>query len=171
MASLQNVFQGGFDATAVEPDAGRDFAPLPAGAYEVEITNSEVKDTKSGQGCYLSLELSVLGPTGAGRKVWANITLKNANAQAESIGQGQLSALCRAVGIPKLLDSDQLFQKLLRVRLKVTPASGSYAAKNEVTAYEAMGTPQGAPSAARPAANSPAAAPSAPAASPPWARR
>lgn len=169
MASLSNVFQGGFDATAVEPDAGRDFAPLEAGAYEVEITNSEVKDTKNGQGCYLSLELSVLGPKGTGRKVWSNITLKNANAQAESIGQGQLSSLCRAVGIAKLTDSDQLFQKVLRVRLKVTPAKDGYQAKNEVTAYKAMGTPTVAPSAARPAANSPA--PAAAASSPPWARR
>ena len=170
MANLQHVFQGGFDATAVEPDPGRDFTPLPAGAYEVEITNSEVKDAKSGNGCYLALEMTVLGPEGAGRKVWSNITLKNTNAQAESIGQAQLSALCRAVGIPKLVDSDQLFQKLLRVRLKVTPAQGSYAAKNEVTAYEGMGDPQAmaSASATRPAANT--TAPGA-AKTPPWAKK
>ena len=173
MASLKNVFQGGFDATVVEPDAGRDFAPLPAGAYEVEITNSEIKDTKSGTGCYLSLEFSVLGPTGAGRKVWANVTLKNANAQAESIGQAQLSSLCRAVNIARLDDTDQLFQKLLRVRLKVTPATGQYQAKNEVTAFEAMGTPTPPQaSAARPAANAaPAAAAPAAGATPPWMKR
>ena len=34
MTSLANVFPGGFDAAAVEPDAGRDFSPLPAGAYD-----------------------------------------------------------------------------------------------------------------------------------------
>jgi hypothetical protein len=169
MASLSNVFQGGFDANAVEPDAGRDFAPLPAGAYEVEITGSEVKDTKNGSGCYLSLELTVIGPTGAGRKVWQNVTLKNANAQAESIGQAQLSALCRAVGIATLTDSDQLFQKILRVRLKVTPPKGDFPAKNEVSAFEAMGAPQPGPSAARPAAN--AAAPAAGGAKKaPWAK-
>jgi hypothetical protein len=162
MASLQHVFQGGFDAAAVEPDQGRDFAPLPAGPYEVEVTNSEVKDTKNGNGCYLSLELTVLGPTGAGRKVWANITLRNANAQAESIGQAQLSSLCRAVGIQRLEDSDQLFQKVLRVRLKVTPPQGNYQAKNEVTAYEALGTSAPpAASVARPAANAAAPAPTA----------
>jgi hypothetical protein len=167
MAQLNQLFPGGFDAAAVEPDQGRDFTPLPAGAYDVEVTGSEVKDTKNGNGCYLSLELTVLGPTGAGRKVWSNITLKNANAQAESIGQAQLSSLCRAVGLAKLQDTDQLFQKTLRVRLKVTPAQGSYAAKNEVTAYEALGGSGGlAPAAARPAANM-AAAP-APAAKMPW---
>jgi hypothetical protein len=172
MASLSTIFQGGFDANAVEPDAGRDFELMPAGAYEAEISNAEVKDTKTGTGCYLSLELTILGPSHAGRKVWANITLKNANAQAESIGQAQLSSLCRAVGLQVLSDSDQLFQRILRIRLKVTPAKGDYPAKNDVSAYEAMGTPQGlSPSAARPAANT-AAAPAAggkPAA--PWAKK
>lgn len=165
MANLNAIFSGGFDSTAVEPDAGRDFEPLPAGVYECEISNSEVKDTKSGTGCYLSLELTIIGPTGAGRKVWANVTLKNANAQAESIGQAQLSALCRAVGIQVLKDSDELFQKILKVRLKVTPAKDGYAAKNEVTAYEPVGgAAQPGPSAARPAANAaaPAAAKKAP---------
>ena len=172
MGSLNQLFQGGFDATAVEPDAGRDFAPLPAGAYEAEITGSEVKDASTGTGSYLKLEFSILGPTHQGRKVWANITLRNANAQAESIGQAQLSALCRAVGITKLNDSDQLFQKLVRIRLKVKPASGNYAAGNDVTGYEAMGAPQpAAASAARPAANAaPAAAPAA-GATPPWMKR
>lgn len=164
MSAISQLFPGGFDANAVEPDVGRDFAPLPAGPYEAEITSAEVKDASTGSGCYLKLELTVIGPTHTGRKVWANITLKNANAQAEQIGQGQLSALCRAVGVPTLKDTDQLFQKLVRVRLKVKPAQGNYQAGNEVTAYEAMGTPQGAPSAARPAANAPAAAPAAAAA-------
>lgn len=167
MANLNTIFKGGFDANSVEPDQGRDFAPLPAGAYEVEITGSEVKDAKSGNGCYLSLELTVIGPTGEGRKVWQNVTLTNTNDQAQKIGQGQLSALCHAVGIANLGDTDQLFQKILRVRLKVAPAKGDFPAKNEVTAYEPMGTgaPQPGPSAARPAAN---AAPAAPAKKAPW---
>jgi hypothetical protein len=165
MSNLSTIFSGGFDAAAVEPDAGRDFAPLPAGLYDVEVSNSEVKDTKNGTGCYLSLELTVLGPTGAGRKVWANVTLKNANAQAEQIGQAQLSALCRAVGISVLKDSDELFQKVLKVRLKVTPARDGYQAKNEVTAWEPAGGAAPA-AAARPAAPATGAK-----AAPPWARK
>lgn len=170
MGALSTLFPGGFDANAVPPDEGRDFAPMPAGTYEAEITNSEVKDAKTGTGSYLALEFTVIGPTHSGRKVWANITLRNANAQAEQIGQGQLSALCRAAGIAKLDDSDQLFQKIVRIRVKVTPASGSYQAKNDVTAYEALGTP--APAAARPAAaNAPAAAATGAKAPPPWAKK
>lgn len=175
MADLTQLFPGGFDHAAVEPDEGRDFSPLPAGAYEVEITNSEVKDAKSGKGCYLSLEFTVINPQQyASRKVWANITLKNASAQAESIGQAQLSSLCRATGLPApLRDSDHLFQKIVRIRVKIEPAKDNYPAKNEVTGYESLGQPASAPAqrqaAATPAAR-PAAAPRA-AATPPWAKK
>lgn len=156
MASLQQVFAGGFDATAVAPDEGRDFSPLTPGAYEVEITSSELKDTKAGTGCYLSLEMTVIGPTGAGRKVWQNITLRNQNAQAESIGQAQLSALCHAVNIAQLKDTDHLFGKVLRVRLGIEKGKDGHPDRNKVTAWESMGAPQPGPATSRPAANAPA---------------
>lgn len=171
MASLQNVFQGGFDSASVAPDEGRDFSPLPSGAYDVEIVGSEVKDTRAGTGCYLALELTVLGPVGTGRKVWQNITLKNANADAESIGQAQLSALCRAVGIPVLKDSDQLFQKTVRARLGLEKGKDGHPDRNKVTAWEAIGAahaPQA--SASRPAANSPAPAAAGAPKKAPWAK-
>lgn len=168
MANLSNVFEGGFDASTVQPDEGRDFAPLPSGAYDVEIVGSEVKDTRAGTGCYLSLELTVLGPTGTGRKVWQNITLKNANEQAQEIGQAQLSALCRAVGIGVLKDSDQLFQKTLRVRLGLEKGKDGHPDRNKVTAWEPAGGAAPA-TAARPPANAPAAA--AAGAKAPWMKK
>jgi hypothetical protein len=162
MASLKNLIPGGFDATAVAPDAGPSNEPVPAGIYEAEITGSDVKDAKTGNGSYLALEFTILGPTHARRKVWKNITLTNTNAQAEQIGHGQLSALCHAVNIPKLDDSDQLFQKLLRLRVGIEPAKGQYPAKNDITGFEAHGnTPAPQANGARPAANTPAPTPAA----------
>ena len=156
-----------FDANALEPNAPRDNAPLPAGLYTVEITGADVKPLKSGKGTGLSLEYTVIDPAPhAKRKVWQNLNIKHENAQAEQIAQGELSALCRVVGIPVLDDSDQLFQKILRIRTKVRDAQGDYPARAEVAGYEAAG-------AALPAANSPATnAPAAPgAAVPPWKKR
>lgn len=171
MASLANIIPGGFNAQAVEPQAPRDNEPLPAGLYSVEITNSEVKALKSGNGTGLTVEFTVIDPAQfARRKVWAQLNIQHSNAQAEQIGQSQLSALCRAVGIEVLEDSDQLFQRILRIRTKIRPGDGQYAARAEVASYEPAGTtPLPAPS---PAANS--ARPAAPAAAPaaaPWARR
>jgi hypothetical protein len=181
MASLQQVFQGGFDANAVEPDQGRgDFTLIEAGTLlDFEITGAEVKDAGTGSGCYLVLESTAIGPTHVGRKIWKNITLRNTNAQAESIGQAQLSALCRAVNIPKLNDTDQLFGKIFRGRVGVekgrakdknNPNGERWPDKNDIAAFEAVGAQQPGPSAQRPAANTPAPATGAKAA-PPWAKR
>lgn len=149
-----------FDANAVEPSAPRDNTPLPAGLYTVEITGADVKPLKSGNGTGLSLEFTVIDPAPhAKRKVWQNLNIQHSNSQAEQIAQAELSALCRVVGIPVLEDSDQLFQKILRIRTKVREAQGDYPARAEVAGYEASGgasqaanapAPTAAPSAARP---------------------
>lgn len=155
-----------FDANAVEPSAPRDNTPLPAGLYTVEITNADVKPLKSGNGTGLQLEFTVIDPAPhAKRKVWQNLNIQHSNSQAEQIGQAELSALCRVVGIGVLEDSDMLFQKILRIRTKVREAQGDYPARAEVAGYESAGAPL-------PAANSPAAAPAASgAAVPPWKKK
>jgi hypothetical protein len=159
MSDLTSILPGGFDATAVEPQENRGSDPLPAGAYNVEITGSDVKDAKSGNGTGLKIEYTVVDGPHARRKIFQYINIRHTSTQAEQIGQSQLSALCRAVGIPKLTDSDQLFSKLLRVSVRVRPAQGEYQASNDVTGYEAIGAAVPAPTVAqRPAAAAPVAA-------------
>lgn len=154
-----------FDATAVEPQQSGNSEPVPAGNYTVEVTNSEVKELKSGNGLGLSLEFTIINPAPfAHRKVWANINVEHTNEQTQSIGQSQLSALCRAVGISRMEDSDELFGRILRIRTKVREATGSYGPRAEVSGYESAGVT---PPAAR-QAPPPAAAPAA--AARPWAR-
>lgn len=170
MANLSSILGGGFDANQVEPQAPRDNEPLPAGLYSVEITSSEVKDLKSGNGVGLSLEFTVIDPAPfARRKVWQSLNIKHTNPQAEQIGQSQLSALCRAVGIGVLNDSDQLFGQVLRIRTKVRPAEGNYGPRAEVVSHEPSGTtplpmPSQPAAPAAPAANAGAAAK-------PWQKR
>lgn len=49
-----------------------DSAPeiLPVGEYQMQIIQSELRDTKAGDGQYLWLEFEILGPKYAGRKFW-----------------------------------------------------------------------------------------------------
>lgn len=158
-----------FDSRTVEPQAS--FEPVPAGLYTVEITGADVKPVNNGTG--LNLEFTVIDPEQyAKRKVWALLCIQHSNPQTEQIAQSQLSAICRAVNLPVLDDSDALFGKILRIRTKIRPAQSGkdgkhYDARSEVQAYEAAGGPL-------PAANAPTAA-QAPAASsaavPPWKKR
>lgn len=167
MASIAQYIPGGFNAQAVEPQAPRDNTPLPAGLYTVEITNADVKPLKSGNGTGLEIECTVIDPAPfAKRKIWQTLNIQHSNPQAEQIGQAQLSALCRAVGIAQLDDSDQLFQRITRIRTKVRPEQGQYPAKAEITGFE----PAGAALPATPQQPAAGAAPAAKAA-PPWARK
>lgn len=164
MANITEALGGLFDANNVEPTS---IGSLPAGLYEVSIADAEVTDTRAGTGKMLKVEYDVTGPTHANRKVWQYINLTNANQQAEQIGRGQLSSLCRAVGIAQLKDSDELLGRQLRVRLKVRPAKGDYEESNDVAAHESLSMPA-APVAAQAAQQ---ATPAAKKAAAPWAKK
>jgi hypothetical protein len=169
MTTLSSIFQGGFNAATVEPAQSRDFSALPAGPYDAEITNAAVKDTKAKNGQYLEVEYTVISPEQfAKRKVWSRINLTNPNPEAEKIGRAELSALCYAVGMPVLMDSDHLFGKILRIRLKVDRRDPSNP-RNDVTGWEAHAGTAPPVNMQRPAANQAAAA-AAPAKKAPWAK-
>jgi hypothetical protein len=150
-----------FDATHVAPQAA--FTPIPAGAYTVNIDDSEIKPTKSGQ--MAVFRLRVVEGQHAGRTVFARINIANASAEAERIGQSQLSALCHAAGVLQLADTAQLHNRVVRARVKIRK-DDSYGDSNEVNGFEATGGP----SPVAPAGfAAPAQQPSAPAgAVPPW---
>lgn len=152
-----------FDASKVEPQES--FEPIPAGTYIAVIEESEVKTTKAGNGQYLKLRWKILDGQYKGRVLFGNLNVSNTNAEAERIGQRQLSALCHAVGVLQLQDTQQLHAKPVKIKVKIrTDETGKYGDQNEITAYESAG--------ATAAFAVPAAAPSAPAApAAPWARR
>jgi hypothetical protein len=158
MAKLSQILGSSFDSATVEPQAPRGTV-LPAGIYDVEITDAEVRELKSGKGTGLSITYTVLAPEEhTNRKIFQNLNIKHENPEAEQIAQSQLSALCRTLGIGQLDDTDDLFGKTVRVRVKVRPAKGDYAESNDVTAFEAIGaTP--AKATAAPAAKSASKAP------------
>ena len=105
----------GFDANNVKPDTG--FDPIPVGRYSVVITESLMKPTKNGEGEYLQLSVQVVDGEYANRKLWERLNLKNKNAQAVTIAQAQLSAICRAVGIMTPQDSAELHNIVCEVEV------------------------------------------------------
>lgn len=127
MSSIQ-----GFNAAEVEPSAG--FEPLPAGEYRVCIVGSEMKATKSNTGQLINLELQVLDGPYQNRKIFERINWINPNPQAQQIGRGTLSAICRAVGILTPSDTTQLHNRPLRCKVKIK-RDPEYGDKNEVTSY------------------------------------
>ena len=154
-----------FNAEEVEPNAAPE--ALPAGDYVAQVVGSEIKPTASGSGEYLKLEIEILTPGFSGRRVFDQLNIRNESAEAERIGRAQLSALCHAVGVLRISDSQQLHGKPFVVNLVIKEDS-QYGKQNKVKGYKAAtATPQAAP--LHPAASPPAAG--RPAAVPPWQRQ
>lgn len=142
----------GFNAANIEPSTPMDV--LPAGKYLAMAIASELKETKNGTGEYLQITFEVLDGTHKGRKIFERLNIRNSNKTAEDIAQRALSALCHAVGVIELDDSDQLHDKPVILDVSVDPAKGEYSASNRIKGYSAAsgGMPAPAPRAAAQAA-------------------
>jgi len=129
-----------FDASTVEPQS--DFAPLPTGEYTVIITQSEMKDTKTGSGKYLQLTYQVVDGDFKNRLIFDRLNIQNANETAQQIAQKALSSICRAIGVMHPKDSEELHDKPLVVKVGIRPASGEYGESNIVKGYAPIGAKQ-----------------------------
>lgn len=133
------------------------FDPLPAGDYEMMITKSATKPTKSGNGSYLELEMQVIGGEHSGRRHWERLNLDNPSQQTVKIAQEQLARLCVALGLDEVNDSEELHDTPFVAEVGIDKKDPT---RNVIWGYKSAGvapaaTPKVAP-AARPA---PAAAP------------
>ena len=157
---MANLGQG-FNAAEL-PQSENNFEPLPAGWYTAHITGAELKDTKAGNGQYISVRYDITGPSHEGRVVFGNINIRNPNPKAEEIGHQQLGELMRAIGLSKVTDTDQLVGGQCSIKLKVRK-SEEYGDNNDVAGFKSTVGSQ-APSAA-PTSNGAAAS-----GKPPWAK-
>ena len=125
----------GYDANNYEPQS---FDTIPSGDYDAVITESELKDTKAGDGQYLKLTLQILSGEYANRKLWDILNLKNKNPKAVEIAKGTLSSICRAVETMTPKDSADLHNKPLLIAVGVEAASGGYNEKNKIVGYRKL---------------------------------
>ena len=134
----------GFDASQVEPSTT--FDPIPAGKYLAAIIESPMKPTKSGKGQYLELTFQILEGEFKGRQVWARLNLDNPNAQTVKIARGDLSAICRAVGVMAPNDSTELHNLPLVITVRCKKRQDTGEITNEVRGFAkreaASGKPQ-----------------------------
>ena len=153
-----------FDSTGIEPL--QPFAAIPAGRYDAEIEDSEIKTTKKGDGEYLQLTFHVTHGELAGRKVWARLNIRNPNKTAEDIARRELAAICQAVGLTRVNDSSELHHRPLQIDVGVEKNKENGEDTNRIKGYVAVESAQRAlpgTTTSKPAAN-------AGKAPPPWAK-
>lgn len=161
MANLGEIFDVEF-----LPQGKTSFDPIPPGWYTVTIASAEVKATKNGTGQYIAIRYDVTGPTHQGRVIFGNLNIRNQSPKAEEIGRQQLGEICRAIGLAKVGDTDQLIGNALSIKVDIEK-SDQYGDKNQVRGFKPIAG--GAPP--RAAMATAAAAPATTKAAPPWAKK
>lgn len=132
MATLNN-----FDANQVDPSVALD--PIPAGKYLAVITESEMKPTKAGGGKYLQFTFQVLEGEHKGRLLWARLNLDNKSEMTVRIARGELSAICRAVGVMQPRDSVELHNIPLEITVGLKKRDDTGELGNVVKGYARKG--------------------------------
>lgn len=116
------------------PEDDRNFEPLPAGTYPLQVIESRIEDTRSGSGQMLTLTLEVLNGPYQGRRIWDRLNIRNQNPDAQRISQQALKALCEQIKIVGILqDSDDLHFKPFQGRVTIEPSRDDrYGPQNRV---------------------------------------
>jgi hypothetical protein len=153
MATLNN-----FDANQVDPSVALD--PIPAGKYLAVVSDSEYKPTKNGGGKYLQLTFQIIDGEYKGRLVWARLNLENKSEMTVKIARGELSAICRAVGVMQPKDSVELHNVPLEISVGLKKRDDNGEFTNVIKGY----AKKGASAAPRPAVAG------GPGSTPPWKR-
>jgi uncharacterized protein DUF669 len=160
-------FDTAFDASSVDPATA--YEVLPAGRYQVQVVDSDLRVTKDGTGQYLWLMMDILEGAYQGRKVFDQLNLINRSAQTVEIAQRTLSAICHATGKMQVSDSEELHLIAMTITVTVEPPKNGYGERNRIryltpeAAAKANGRPAAAPNRPQRPAASPQAASSVPA--------
>ncbi len=114
--NISAIYGKAFDKEVENDD---DFGVITPGWYSVEVDKAEIRETKAKNGCYLSLQFSIIGDSFNNRKIFTNINLVNPNEKAVKMGEIMLAKLRDACLLEKLEDTDELLGKQLQVKVVV----------------------------------------------------
>lgn len=105
-----------FNVSEIAP--AQEFKPLPEGHYETVITDSDVRQTRAGNGSYIVLEFEVTEGEYKSRRLWGRYNIENTNRDAVEIGRSQFAAVCQAAGVPNATDTSQLHNRTVILSVK-----------------------------------------------------
>lgn len=109
------------DFTPVE--VKESYSLLPPGDYEVVCEQCELQDNKNQTGNFLYCRFTITSGNYKGRFLSERYTYQHPSADAVRIGHEQLSRLCKAIGIERIDDTQQLVGKRFVVTVAVRKRS------------------------------------------------
>ncbi len=115
MANLNGIY----DPNA---EAQKAFDAMPTADYPAVVVDSEMKDTKAGDGRYLELAYEITEGQFKGRKLWHRLNLKSPNQQAMDIANREFASIREATGVSDPKDSQELHYKPHTIRVEFIKA-------------------------------------------------
>jgi len=108
---------------------------LPAGEYRVQITDTDIVDSKSGDAEMIKIIYEVVAdPKFDGRKIFDNLIIKHTSSvDAVRIGKQKINTICAMTGVKGMKDTAQLHGKTLSLLLGVKEYNG--AMQNTIKKY------------------------------------
>jgi hypothetical protein len=98
--------------------------------------------------------MHVLGGEHSGRRIWERLNIDNPNKTAQDISQAALAALCHAVNVPDMSETEQLHDIPFVAHIEIDKKEPT---RNRVMGYVSTSAPASkAAPAAKPAAAAPA---------------
>ena len=131
---MGNVNLGDFEL--IEPES---FSLLEPGWYGAEVTNSEKRESATGND-YLNIEFTL----DSGRKCWDIFSIWHEKPDVKEIARRKLSDLVRACRKGEIKNSQELHGDTLQLQIKIekskeTDVSGEPISRNRVQAYRIGG--------------------------------
>lgn len=137
------VLEGLFDADEYQSDGQftrTKRGAMPAGEYRARAIESEVKETKKGDGKYVQYKF-VVTEQGSynGNFLWINMNVVNPNQTAQRIGNEQLANFCRAVGKTKIKATEELHDKDVTLVVAMVPKQSQTEPSEQIFVNEIRG--------------------------------
>ena len=120
------------------------FTPIPPGRYDLQVTEMKERQTRAG-GLSLSLTARVVGPSSAGRLVFDNFNIQNANPKAQEIGLRRLHSLSMCSGVRKDWQELSEFAGLTFGGDIEQEDQGQYGIRNKIRRFHKTGLSQPGP--------------------------
>jgi hypothetical protein len=112
------------------------FEPVPQDTYTLMITDSDMVQTKNGNGQMLKLTMQIVDGAHKGRKIWDNLNLINSSTTAVEIAQRNLGSICKAIGVASVTESAVLHNKPFKAFVGIEIGTNGYSDKNRVKKYD-----------------------------------
>lgn len=108
--------------------------PIKNGWYPFSLQATAIESTKTKSGMILKFEAVVLDGPNKGYVLYDHFNIVNQNDTATKIGNGMLSLLANAIGVPVFTDTVQLHNRAFLGKVRTTADAG-YGPKNEFVKF------------------------------------